>query len=165
MPARRQVAGALLQPALRAGTVGALAMVPVGGLLRRAGYDVNEYGEAVVETAFGTPPAVIEVVLLLGLHLGVSIGAAIPLVVLLERAGTRLPALALGLGYGAGWWALVNSLLLPALYGRRTPWTIGVADIWPSLLVHLVFGAAVAVTFTRAARRAAGREDEPARAR
>ena len=45
---------------------------------------------------------------------------------------------------GAGYWLLVNAVTLPTLFGQQHPWERGPAAVWPSLLVHVIFGLGVA---------------------
>jgi hypothetical protein len=41
---------------------------------------------------------------------------------------------------------IINSLALPVLFGDPTPWQLGVEFIYPSLVVHLVYGACISLT-------------------
>lgn len=139
----------IVRQALAAGAVGGLAMIPAGLALRFGlGQRVNVYGEMVVQTLLGqvSPWA------LLFQHALVSWVLAVPLV-LARRRAPRVPASVTGLAYGAGLWLVVNSLSPPLLFGRPTPWQLGWSAIWPSLTVHLVYGAAaVGVIRVNAAR-------------
>jgi uncharacterized membrane protein YagU involved in acid resistance len=131
---------------LRAGTIGGLAMIPVGLMIRHGfGGAVNVYGELVVESVLGrvVPWA------LFAQHMLISWIFAIPVVLLLQ-GWTARAALVAGYAYGAGIWLVVNSLALPFLFGRPTPWQMGWRAIWPSLTVHIVYGA---VTGLAAGRR------------
>lgn len=58
-----------------------------------------------------------------------------------------------GLTYGAAIWVVLNSLMLPVLFGRPTAWRIGWPAIWPSLTVHLVYGVATAAAALVVGRR------------
>lgn len=135
-----------------AGLSGGVAMMPVGALLRALDHDVNEYGEAVLATLTGTTSAPAEPLLAIALHLVVSCLAAIPLAVALPARATTAQASTIGLAYGGGWWATINALALPWLYRRPTPYELGWADIWPSLLVHAIFGVVAAIVLARRAR-------------
>lgn len=115
-------------------------MIPFGLALRfGVGQRVNVYGELVVETLLGTVPAWA----LLVQHALVSWLLAVPLALVWTKIPT--PAPVTGLVYGAGAWVVINSVSLPLLFGRPTPWQLGWSAIWPSLTVHLVYGVAVAV--------------------
>jgi uncharacterized membrane protein YagU involved in acid resistance len=84
---------------------------------------------------------------LLAMHLVIGVISAIP-PVLVAWAGrwppNLLPGLVAGAGYGVGYWFLVNAVTLPALFGRQHPWERGPSAVWPSLLVHVIFGLGVA---------------------
>ncbi len=129
--------------ALIAGMVGSLAMVPFGILLRATGHRVNVYGELLIQTLLGHPSPVAMFVQ----HLAIGGASAVPLAFLLRR--TRAAPLPLGLAYGAAMWVAVNSFALPLAFGRATPWQLGWEAIWPSLLVHLVYGIATALFIAR----------------
>lgn len=120
-------------------------MVPLGvGLELGGGHDVNVYGELTVEAVLGTAPGWA----LLLEHLLISLTLAVPLVFALNRRG-HVPAAAIGVLYGAGAWLVLNSLLLPALFSRPTSWAPGWEAIWPSLVLHLVYGGVGAAVLTR----------------
>lgn len=134
-----------------AGIVGGVAMIPFGLVLRWVlGYSLNVYGELLVRAILGrVSPWALAIE-----HFLIAWGMALPLVALLawrRRAGPLL----LGALYGAGIWLVVNSLLLPVIFGRPTPWRLGWPAIWPSLLVHVVYGAVAATVAGRIGRPAA----------
>lgn len=134
-----------MRRALFAGTVGGLAMIPVGLAIRHlAGGSVNVYGELVVEWLLGR---VAPWSLFLE-HFLVSWTFAVPVVALASRLSGGL-LLATGLGYGVAIWIVVNSLALPWVFERPTPWTLGWPAVWPSLTVHAVYGVAAAATLAR----------------
>lgn len=138
-----------------AGALGGISMVPVGLVLNATGFQVNKYGELLLEKVLGQflySAMAIE-------HFAISIAMAVPLVALLTLRRQRHPIL-LGLGYGAAIWFVVNSLALPIAFGQSTPWQLGVNALWPSLLVHVVYGLVVAAVATRDIRRYA--QPEPA---
>lgn len=131
--------------ALVAGTIGSLAMVPFGIFLRATGHRVNVYGELLIQTLLGHPSPVAMFVQ----HLAIGAVSAVPLWFVLRR--TRAAPLPLGLAYGAAMWGVVNSFALPLAFGRATPWQLGWEAIWPSLLVHLVYGIVTALLIARGA--------------
>lgn len=139
----RAGAAAALRSAVVAGAAGGAAMIPVGVGLELGGHGVNVYGELVVKTVLGGAPGWA----LLLEHVLVSLTLAVPLVLALDRRG-RVPAPAVGILYGAGAWLVINSLLLPALFSRSIPWTVGWEAVWPSLTVHLVYGGVGAAALT-----------------
>jgi hypothetical protein len=133
---------------LRAGVIGGVAMIPVGLLIRHlAGGTVNVYGELLLERLLGavTAPA------LLVEHFLVSWVLALPLVLVAARLRGRV-LVALGLAYGVAIWAVVNSLALPWVFERSTPWALGWPAIWPSLTVHAVYGLAAACSLAGSRR-------------
>jgi len=116
-------------------------MIPFGLLLGRVlRYPLNVYGTLLVQAILGRAPAWALAVE----HFLISWGMAIPLVALLPRLRRGRPIL-VGALYGASLWVAVNSLFLPAVFGRQTPWQLGSSAIWPSLTVHVVYGAVVAL--------------------
>jgi hypothetical protein len=130
----------VIRGAILGGAIGGLAMVPLGLVLTRwLDRPVNVYGELVVQAILGRRAFWALIVQ----HVLISWVLAIPLVLLAPRRG-RARFLALGVAYGAVVWVAVNSLALPILFGRPTPWQTGWAAIWPSLTVHLVYGLATA---------------------
>jgi uncharacterized membrane protein YagU involved in acid resistance len=135
-------------------------MYPFGVVLRRHfGYSLNVYGQLVANAFFRllalpagaagaqvAPPWALHVQ-----HLVIGWTLAVPLTLLVERRGAphRVSTRVLvGGAYGAAAWLVVNSLVLPITFGRPTPWTVGFAAIWPSLLVHLVYGVTTALVCT-----------------
>ena len=138
----------LLREALRAGTIAGLVMIPVGLLFSGLGLRINVYGQKLVQLFFGQFPKAVRFALFVLEHFVVSWLAAIPLLLLLVRY-RRLPPPLVGLLYGLGFYVLVNSLLLPLASGDPSPWKLGIAAVAPSLLVHLVYGGAVALSTQR----------------
>lgn len=53
--------------------------------------------------------------------------------------------LLIGLAYGAGFYVAVNSLALPLAFGDSTPWRLGFTVVYPSFVIHLAYGFAVAL--------------------
>lgn len=51
-----------------------------------------------------------------------------------------------GLAYGLLYYVVVNAVALPWLFGDAFPWQLGWGYVYPSLVVHLVFGLSIAVT-------------------
>jgi len=135
----------LTREALRAGTVAGLAMIPFAAAFRFFGLRVNEYGRKSLELLVGevTPP--VHFALTFVMHLVISWLAAVPLLVLLRFIAGRRARLLAGFAYGAVFYVAVNSLALPIAFGDSTPWELGFTTIYPSLVIHLVFGVVVAM--------------------
>lgn len=140
----RQEGNGPVRVAIVAGTIGALAMVPVGMVvMNTTGATLNVYGELLVELLLGTvvlPALFVE-------HMLIGWMAALPLVMGIRHI-TRAPA-TVGAVYGAAMWLGVNALALPAAFEKPTPFAIGWTAIWPSLLVHVIYGAVTAAVATR----------------
>lgn len=148
MRIRSPVIADIVARALRAGTIGGLAMIPVGLAIRFGfGGTVNVYGELVVERMLGRvfPLALFIEHFLIGWVL------AVPPVLFAYKQGINAP-IAAGAAYGAAIWLVINSLALPFLFGRPTPWQIGWPAIRPSLVVHIVYGAATCLALVQPPR-------------
>jgi uncharacterized membrane protein YagU involved in acid resistance len=137
--------GPLLAESVRAGTIAALAIVPLAPLFRAAGLRIGHYGPKFAALFFDDP----QPWLLFLQHLVIGWVSALPLllVLLLTRAG-RWPVWT-GAAYGAGYYLVVNSLALPLYFGDALPWQLGAATVLPSLVGHVAFGAVVALAGRR----------------
>ena len=124
--------------ALVSGTAGSGAMLPFGIVLRRMGYSVNVYGQLMANALFGHPPPWV----LVAQHFVIGWSLALPPLRLFGWL-ERFPRIFVGAAYGFIAWLALNSLALPIVFGRPTPWQLGSAAIWPSLLVHLVYGVSM----------------------
>lgn len=127
--------------AIRAGLLAGAAMMPFGISLRAFGHPVNVYGELVVRSVLGSAP----IMAMLVLHAAVSIALAVPFVSFAPRRRLVLH----GAAYGAASWAIVNATILPLWFGRPTAWALGLSAVWPSLLVHIVYGVVLGVATAR----------------
>lgn len=131
------------------GTAGALAMMPIGLLFRLFDLRVGHYGPKFAALYLAAPgPAALFVQ-----HLVLGWISALPLVWLPLASWPLGRQLAVGAVYGAGYYVAVNSLALPLYFGDALPWQLGAAVVMPSLVVHLVFGAAVAAALALWRRR------------
>lgn len=155
--------------ALRTGTAAAVAMIPVGLAFYLAGLRVNEYGMRIVQIVFGGLPPAGRFAAFAALHFLISWTASVPLLLMLAALHRRVPALLLGSIYGLAFYVAVNSFALPWIFGDSTPWQLGLAVVAPSLIVHLEYGAIVAIVADSSSRgRTALRradEREPSRCR
>jgi hypothetical protein len=144
------IGGPALTAVLLAGLAGAVAMIPPGLALSAAGFEVNRYGVLLAQQLTGTPgrPALL---VLLVLHLIIGMVSAVPLGLWWRARGVPGPTgrWVTGATYGGAYWLAVNALLLPTLYGRPFPWSEGAGSVWPSLVVHLLYGSVTAVVLGR----------------
>jgi hypothetical protein len=98
----------------------------------------------------GTSPVLGFIVhLIIGALIGMSYG-----LLFWQEAPSFGSGVAWGLVYGLSWWFLGPLTLLPILLGGTFTWTTVVADSFlPSLIGHLVYGAATAAVFMALERR------------
>lgn len=136
----------LAREALRSGTIAGLAMIPFAALFQFLGLRVNEYGRKALGLLVGELPPALHYLLTIALHLVISWIAAAPLLLMLGRFADRRVRIFVGFLYGAAFYAVVNSLALPIAFGDPTPWELGFATVYPSLVVHLVYGTVIALT-------------------
>ena len=132
--------------ALRSGTIASLAMMPFGLLFKWVGLRVGHYGPKVGEALFGHQPDPWMPVLLLVQHFVIGWLSALPLLMFWLWRAPRAIRLGDGLLYGLAYYLAVNALALPWLFGDAFPWQLGWSTIYPSLVVHLVFGVSIALT-------------------
>ena len=147
----------LIREALRTGIAAGLAMIPFAAVFQRFGLRVNEYGRKTLALLVGDVSAPLHYLLAFVQHLAISWVAAVPLLLLLGRCSRKRDQLLVGLAYGAGFYVAVNSLALPFAFEDPIPWRLGVAAVYPSLLIHLVYGFTVALLARPAAALARSR--------
>ena len=136
--------------ALRSGSIAAIAMIPFALLFSALGMRINEFGRKVIQLLFSDFSPGIQFALFVIEHFVLSWFFAIPLLLLLKFFRRRISYLFLGIVYGAIFYILINSLLLPALFSQSTPWKLGFTKtILPSLVVHIVYGLSVAISSRR----------------
>lgn len=131
----------LVREALRSGTIAGLAMIPAAAFFRARGLRVNEYGRKTLELLVGEVAPPFDVLLTFVQHLVISWLAALPLLAVLGRIADRPARILVGTAYGAGFYVVMNSLALPISFGDPTPWTLGIETVYPSLTIHLIYGA------------------------
>jgi len=132
----------LLKEAARSGTIASLVMMPFGFLFKLLGLRVGYYGPKLAVLLFGEPTWVV----LLVQHFVIGWVSAFPLLLILKRFQSLAAPAAIGAVYGLAYYVIVNSLALPMFFGDATPWQSGFNVIYPSLLVHLAFGASIGLT-------------------
>ena len=136
----------MIGEALRSGTIAGLAMIPFAAVFRFCGLRINEYGRKTLELLVGDVAPPLHVLLTLVQHLVISWVVAVPLLWLVRGMGDRRARVLVGTTYGAAFYVAVNSFALPFAFGDPTPWALGFAAVYPSLVIHLVYGFAVALT-------------------
>jgi uncharacterized membrane protein YagU involved in acid resistance len=120
-------------------------MVPFAAVFQRLGLRVNEYGRKTLGLLVGDVSPPIHYLLTFIQHLAISWVVAVPLLLLLARFPQKQNRILLGLAYGAVFYVAMNSLALPLAFGDPTPWRLGFVVVYPSLLIHLVYGFTVAL--------------------
>lgn len=124
---------------LRSGTIASLVMMPPGFVFQALGMRVGHYGPKFAQLFVDNPtPA-----FLFAQHLVLGWVSAMPLLWVLANTQASRRPLKVGALYGALYYVLVNALALPLYFGDPTPWTLGWATVIPSLVVHVVYGAAI----------------------
>jgi hypothetical protein len=133
----------LIRETLRCGTLAGLAMIPFAAVFRARGLRINEYGRKTLELVTGPLPEPLHTALTFVQHLLISWIVALPLLLVLGRVPGRASRLLVGALYGAGFYVIANSWALPRLFGDPTPWELGAQTVYPSLMVHLVYGLVI----------------------
>lgn len=148
---RADVLRRLAWESVRSGTIASLAMMPVGGLFRLLDLRIGHYGRKLAEWLLGdlSVPEPAFRAILLAEHFVIGWISAAPLLLMLVWAGPRASRWVAGTLYGMAYYVAINSLLLPWTFGEPTPWQLGFDTIYPSLVVHVVFGLSIAWTSRR----------------
>ena len=153
----------LARSALRSGTLAGLAMIPFAMWFRASGLRVNEYGRKTLELVVGQVGAPLHYALSLAQHLLISWFVAIPLLWLLGRVHEGRTRVAVGALYGALFYGVVNSWALPRVFRDPTPWALGFETVYPSLVIHLVYGIVIGLTARAGGTNGARSGDGPRR--
>jgi len=127
---------------LVAGTVGAIAMMPAGFLFTELGMRVGHYGPKFAALYLSAPG---ELALFVQ-HMVLGWISAIPLVLTPLHSVSYSTLILWGTVYGTFYYVVVNSLAMPLYFGDELPWNLGWSVVYPSLVVHIIFGVAVAYT-------------------
>lgn len=135
----------LLKETLRSGTIASLAMMPFGFIFKLLDLRVGHYGPKLAALLFGESTWVV----LLAQHFVVGWVSTLPLLLILVRFKSVDAPAVIGAAYGLAYYVVVNSLALPLFFGDPTPWQSGINVIYPSLLVHVVFGVCIGLTSRR----------------
>ena len=140
---------ALAKESVRSGTIASIAMIPFGFLFQLLGLRVGHYGKKLLEVFFTDLSELTFRLLMFIEHFAIGWLSAVPLLLLLVLIKNRLPALLVGAIYGVAYYVVLNSFLLPLSFGDRTPWALGFSVMYPSLIIHIVFGVSIALTSKR----------------
>lgn len=124
-------------------------MIPFAAVFRAQGLRINEYGRKVLELVVGEVAHPLHDVLTFVEHMVISCLAALPLLLVLDRIAGRGRRALVGALYGASFYVAINSLALPLLFGDPTPWQMGLQVVYPSLVIHLVYGVTLALIARR----------------
>lgn len=131
---------ALTREAVRAGLLAGLAMIPFAAVLRAQGLRVNEYGRKTLALLVSNEGPMAHGLLVFVQHLFISVLAAAPLIGILVSIRSRAVRVLVGTLYGALFYACVNAWALPRLFGDPLPLELGFEVVYPSLLIHVVYG-------------------------
>lgn len=135
----------LLIETLRSGTIASAVIIPLGPMFRAFGLRIGHYGPKFA-ALFIDDPKVWQLVVQ---HFVIGWIATLPFLIVLARIPGVPARLAAGALYGAAFYVVVNSLALPLYFGDPTPWRLGWATIYPSLIGHIAFGLAIAAVSCR----------------
>lgn len=138
----------LLKESIRSGSVASIVMMPPGFLFRYFGLRVGHYGKKLGEVLFGGIEEPAFQVLLVVQHFVIGWLSAAPLLLIFSYVGMHRSStlLAGGALYGVAYYAAVNSLALPLSFGEALPWQLGFSYMYPSMVVHVVFGLSIGYT-------------------
>jgi len=139
----------LAKESVRSGTIASIAMIPFGFLLQLLGLRVGYYGKKLIEVFFADLSMLSFRLLMFVEHFAIGWLSAVPLLILLVLMKNRLPAISTGALYGVAYYVVINSLFLPLSFGDKTPWELGFSVMYPSLIIHIVFGVSIALTSKR----------------
>ncbi|MEK6805745.1 MAG: hypothetical protein AABY95_03750 [Pseudomonadota bacterium] len=141
--------GGLAWESIRSGTIASLIMMPFGLLFRMLDLRIGHYGKKLIEVMFGELPLALFRTLVLSEHFIIGWLSTAPLLLLLIHFGQRLSIWIIGTLYGVAYYVAINSLFLPWCFDELTPWQLGIHAVYPSLIVHLVFGLSIVWTSRR----------------
>lgn len=136
---------ALLMETLRSGTIASVVIMPLGLLFRALDLRIGDYGPKFAGLFIENP----QTWHLLVQHFIIGWLTTLPLLLILQVMGPSRWWLVAGAVYGAVFYVLVNSLALPLYFADPTPWQLGWLTVLPSLIAHIAFGVAIAVTARR----------------
>lgn len=144
----------LFKEAVRSGTIASIVMMPAGFLFKYFGLRVGHYGNKLGAVLFGGVGEPLLQALLLAQHFVIGWLSAIPLLMFMifvrEYRPSRL--LLAGALYGALYYLLINAFVLPLSFDDPLPLQMGFNVVYPSLIVHILFGLSIGYTAQKFAR-------------
>ena len=142
----------LVKETIISGTIASLVMMPFGLIFQYFGQRVGHYSPQLAKLLFEQPTLPIH----LAQHFVIGWLSTLPLLLILLRFHRHFSTIAMGSMYGIAYYVMINSLALPLYFGDITPWQLGFSFIYPSLTIHIIFGASIGFT----ARKYIARESE-----
>lgn len=121
-----------------------MVMMPAGLAFKALDLRVGHYGPKVGAAVFGELAQPWMQMALMAQHFVIGWLSALPLLLYWQWGAGSAPRLGHGAVYGVAYYLLVNALALPLLFGDPLPMQLGWLVVMPSLVVHLVFGLAIA---------------------
>jgi uncharacterized membrane protein YagU involved in acid resistance len=145
----------LFKEAIRSGTIASIAMMPVGFLFRHFGLRVGHYGNKLGAVLFANAGEPLLQGLLIAQHFVIGWLSALPMLMFMVFAQVCRPSYLLltGILYGALYYLLINALALPLMFGDTLPLQMDFNVVYPSLIVHIVFGLSIGYTAQKFARK------------
>ena len=127
------------------GIIAAFVMIPPGMLFKYFEMHIGNYGPKFGAFLFGE----INPLILFIQHIIISCLSSVPLILLFIKTNWHRTAILAGVIYGIIYYVVVNSLLLPIFFKDPTPWELGFSYVYPSLLIHIIYGVTIGVTGRR----------------
>ena len=135
----------IIKQTIWSGTIAALVMIPPGILFKYFDLHIGNYGPKFGAFLFGE----INPIMLFIQHIIISCLSAVPLIILFAKTSCKRIPILTGIIYGVIYYLVVNSLVLPISFKDQTPWELGFNYIYPSLVIHIIYGASVGFTSRR----------------
>ncbi len=132
----------LIKESAISGTIASLVMMPAGLAFKFFEFRIGHYGPKLGALLFDDPSRP----LLFIQHLVIGFLSALPIIFGFLRFSLKQSPIILGAVYGMAYYVLINSFLLPHYFNDPTPWQLGISNIIPSLVVHVIFGASIGFT-------------------
>ena len=142
----------LVKESIISGTIASLVMMPFGLMFQYIGLRIGHYGPQLAKLLFDHPTLPLQ----FAQHLVIGWLSTLLLLLILLRFHRHFSAIAIGAMYGIAYYVLINSLALPLYFGDLMPWQLGFSFIYPSLTIHIIFGASIGFTARKYIARESG---------